>query len=369
MTLPSDDPLALLDDPDTEGLTARLLELDGPADERGEWPEGLWDLLVEAGAARWSIPEAFGGLGLDRPSLVRREVAVAEGSLTAAFILSQFQAATRRLVAAAEVGHGGAEGWLRAIARGNAFPTIGTSQLTTSKRKGGRALAASVIDGGGFRLDGAMPWVTAAARADVFITGGVLEDGRQVLGALPKGRSGVAVGSSMPLAALQASCTAEVACEGAILEAGDVLFGPDPDVLALASGAGSSGAGGLETSALAIGQARAALRALRALAPGRDELGEPIEALEASWNAIAADLRDAAEGRPGAPNAAEIRTRANPFVIRACHAYLTARKGTGFLRTDSAQRWARQAMFFLVWSCPGPVARAALLDFAGICPA
>ena len=76
----------------------------------------------------------------------------------------------------------------------------------------------------------------------------------------------------------------------------------------------------------------------------------------------------AAEGRSGAPSAAEVRTRANPFVLRATHAYLTARKGTGFLRTDPAQRWARQAMFFLVWSCPGPVARAALLDFAGICP-
>ena len=48
-------------------------------------------------------------------------------------------------------------------------------------------------------------------------------------------------------------------------------------------------------------------------------------------------------------------------------AYLTARKGTGFLRTEPAQRWARQALFFLVWSCPTPVAQAAIRDLAGLC--
>jgi hypothetical protein len=39
---------------------------------------------------------------------------------------------------------------------------------------------------------------------------------------------------------------------------------------------------------------------------------------------------------------------------------LTASKGTGFLRDHPAQRWARQALFFLVWSCPRPAAEATL---------
>jgi hypothetical protein len=62
-----------------------------------------------------------------------------------------------------------------------------------------------------------------------------------------------------------------------------------------------------------------------------------------------------------------VRGQANALVLRATQAYLIARKGTGFLRTEPAQRWARQALFFLVWSCPGPVAQSTLRDLVGLC--
>ena len=75
----------------------------------------------------------------------------------------------------------------------------------------------------------------------------------------------------------------------------------------------------------------------------------------------------AARGEPGAPAASDVRAEANALVLRATQAYLTARKGSGFLRSDPAQRWARQALFFLVWSCPGPVAEASIRDLAGLC--
>jgi alkylation response protein AidB-like acyl-CoA dehydrogenase len=366
MTDLTGDPLSTLDDPAVTDLASRLAALDGPADASEGWPEALWSALQEFGVPRWPVPRAYGGDGLDRVTMVRREAGLAEGSLTAAFIFSQFNAATRRLATAADRGHDGAAEWLRAIASGRAFPTIGTSQLTTSRRRGSRALVAESVPGGGYRLHGAMPWVTAASRADLFVVGAVLDDDRQVLIALPSDRDGLSVGAPMPLAALQASCTTEVVCDAVRVEPPEVLFGPDPDVMAVASDGG--GAGSLETSALAVGQALAALRALRELAPVRDDLDEPVEALDATWREIADALLAAAGGRPDAPSAAELRARANRFVLRATHAYLTARRGSGMLRTEPAQRWARQAMFFLVWSCPGPVARAALRDFAGICP-
>ena len=63
----------------------------------------------------------------------------------------------------------------------------------------------------------------------------------------------------------------------------------------------------------------------------------------------------------------QIRTQAKSLVLRSTQAYLTARRGAGFRRTDPAQRWARQALFFLVWSCPTPVAQAAIRDLAGLC--
>ena len=130
---------------------------------------------------------------------------------------------------------------------------------------------------------------------------------------------------------------------------------------------GAAGTGGLETSAVALGQARVALVALHDLAASRDDLIEPLIALSESWSQLAADLMGAAESRPDAPEPGSIRARANALVLAATQAYLTARKGTGFLKSEPAQRRARQALFFLVWSCPAPVARASLRDLAGLC--
>jgi alkylation response protein AidB-like acyl-CoA dehydrogenase len=209
-----------------------------------------------------------------------------------------------------------------------------------------------------------MPWVTAAARADVIVTGAATEDGLQLLIALPVDRSGLEVREAFALAALQASRTSEVVCGGVSVASDDLLAGPGPEVMAIP---GLAGTGGLETSALALGQARAALVALEAEAPSRVELVEPLEALVASWHETWDDLNAAALGLSDAPTSAEVRAAANGMVLRATQAFLAARKGTGFLRSEPAQRWARQALFFLVWSCPGPVADATIRSLARLC--
>ncbi len=342
-------------------LVAGLSARDGTVDEAGEWSEPLWQTVMEGGANRWTLPAAFGGLGCDRPTLIRRYARAAEGSLTAAFVLTQHDAAIRRLLPAAD--RGPIADWLRAIGQGRAFATVGISQLTTSRRHGSAALVARE-QGGAYRLDGVMPWVTGAVRADLIVTGAVLDDGRQMLLVLPMDRPGVSVQEPFALAALQASCTAEVRCENVAVSSADLLAGPMPDVM---SSPGAASTGGLETSALAMGQARAALMALGHETLKRDDPIEPFEALASSWSSLADDLLAAASGRDGATAPGEIRRRANALVLRCTQAYLTARKGTGFLRSEPAQRWARQALFFLVWSCPSPVAQASLRDLAGVC--
>ena len=145
----------------------------------------------------------------------------------------------------------------------------------------------------------------------------------------------------------------------------DLLAGPAIDMLAHA---GAAGTGGLETSALALGQARAALgpwpSCARPRRPGRAG-GRPLRRL--ARRLVAADRPRPRQARRPLPG--QVRGQANALVLRLTQAYLTARKGTGFLRTEPAQRWARQALFFLVWSCPGPVAQAAIRDLAGLCSA
>jgi hypothetical protein len=61
-----------------------------------------------------------------------------------------------------------------------------------------------------------------------------------------------------------------------------------------------------------------------------------------------------------------LRQRANSLVQRASQAALAAAKGSGYVVGHPAGRWCREALFFLVWSCPQPVAAANLCELAGI---
>lgn len=72
----------------------------------------------------------------------------------------------------------------------------------------------------------------------------------------------------------------------------------------------------------------------------------------------------AADPAPGTAESLTLRTQATLFALRVTQAALLLAKGAGFVAPHPAQRLACQAHFFLVWSCPRPVAdgvRAALL--------
>ena len=252
--------------------------------------------------------------------------------------------------------------WLHEIGAGHAFATVGISHLTTSRRLGATA---DEISPGAFKVEGTIPWVTAAlARPG---------SGRRAPSWRMAERSclpcrlidrALSFEPPFPLAALQASCTAEVVLENVLVDDALVLAGPAVDVM---SHPGAVGTAGLETSALALGQAHAALAAPLRLEPPQAELAEPLEVLCDNWQSLWKQLIAQARGEPGAAPSTQIRSAANSLVLRSTQAYLTVMKGTGFLKTEPAQRWARQALFFLVWSCPTPVAHAAIRDLAGLC--
>src|SRR4029079_8957033 len=131
----------------------------------------------------------------------------------------------------------------------------------------------------------------------------------------------------------------------------------------------SSGVGGVtgshETSTLAIGLAWAAIDFLAAEAAKRPDLSEPMLALRAEHEGLLCDLLEVVRGM-SACTKESIRQRANSLVLRATQAALSAAKGTGYVLGHPAGRWCREAMFFLVWSCPQPVSAANLCELAGI---
>lgn len=330
----------------------------GAADGQAVWPAPSWDLVRQAGVLRWCIPAAYGGQGLGGLDLLAGYAGLAQACLTTCFILSQRDAACRRI---RDSGHEElCRELLPPLARGERFATVGLSQLTTSRQHLKPALVAKV-QGDDFLLDGVMPWVTGAPQADHLITGAVLEDGRQILAALPGNLPGVSVAPPLDLMALQGSLTAEVRCEQVLLKRRWLLAGPAEQVLA----GGRGGTGGLETSCLALGLARAAIDYLSQEAGTRAELKATAERLEQTRQNLWKEIHHLLQGTATPEAASALRARANSLVLRATQAALTASKGTGFLRQHPAQRWARQALFFLVWSCPRPAAEATLAFLSG----
>jgi alkylation response protein AidB-like acyl-CoA dehydrogenase len=333
-----------------EQALAVLAERAAVSDAEAQWPAASWEALRASGVTGWMIPPEYGGAGRDRLGLLEGYGLLAGACLTTCFILSQRDAACRRLLAA------GNEVLCRELlpplARGERFITVGLAQLTTSRQHGRPALVAR-LEGERIFLDGVMPWVTGAARADHFLTGAVLDDGRQVVLVVPGDTPGVRVGDPQPLMALQGSLTAEVRCEGVALDRKWLVASPGGKGLAAGRGPGS-----LETSGLALGLATAAVAYLEVEAQKRPEWHDLAGDCRASLEGVREKVRALARGEADAEEASRVRARANALVLRVTQLALAVAKGAGFVRTHRAQLWARQALFFLVWSCPRPALEA-----------
>src|SRR5436190_22789108 len=141
----------------------------GAADTEGQWPLELLRLLDTSDAWRWSIPPAFGGSEWASTDLLNAYEDLAAACLTVAFILSQRDAALRRLVAFASPAL--KQELLPRLASGEWFTTIGLSQLTTSRQHVQPTLLVTAGPAGHFTLHGEIPWVTGADRAAFIVIG------------------------------------------------------------------------------------------------------------------------------------------------------------------------------------------------------
>jgi alkylation response protein AidB-like acyl-CoA dehydrogenase len=290
--------------------------------------------------------------------------------MTAALILTQHDGACQ-LIAASDATDLKRR-WLPGLAAGDRLATVGISQLTTSQRGNGPAMRAAV-DGDGFQLDGFMPWVTSAGRCDLIVTGGVfaetdaagrVPEGHQILAALPIDREGVEIPDQpMQLAALGASWTSAVTCRRVWIDAADVIRGPAERVLSIRAPVKS-----LTVSATGIGLAEALLELIdESRARRRAGFVEVCDRLAARLDALRAQLHDAADRRGDDPAAEfpaeQLRASINDLLQRLAITCITMSKGTGLLLDYAAQRLAREAMFFLVWSAPESVQTATLAGF------
>ncbi len=322
------------------------------------WPSQLINDLRTVQAFRWTIPQEFGGSELPVQSLLANCIELARGDLLATFILSQFQAACQRIVSGNSdfvKSH-----WLPGLASGDWFATVGISHLTTSRQHTAPAVRVAAMKGG-YVLDGEIPWVTGAPQAHAIVIGGTLGDERQILAVVPTNRDGLHIGAPLPLLALAGSETSFVSLRSVFVAEHELIAGPLPEVIKSSS---SGGAGSLTTSSLAIGHALGSLDSLQMEANIRPQLSRIHSDLQLDVETLRIKLLQSTSGAVATSSAESIRKDATELALRSAQALLTACKGAGFVADHPAGQFCREALFFLVWSCPEAVANQLLTSFS-----
>lgn len=347
----------------------RVRDLAGRTRSEGPWASGCFAELAARGILARFVPADCGGpeecegMPADEPTLLTVLAGIARVCLTTALALSQWASAVRLLAAADD---GFCRSLLPDLAAGRRFTTVGISQLTTSRRHVASApvVASSLRSGAeGWRIDGCCPWVTGGDSVDTIVTAAAVAnaDGLPPDAAffvVERPSPGVLVEPPLPLLALGGSRTSQVRLDGV-----------RPLASIPMSRGGVPRAGGLATSALAIGAARGSADILTSLAsepPGRPDVARVAEAIESETDSLFRRLT----GTPAADQEAReaLRSAANGLVARAASAALLAAKGAGFVEGHPAGRACLEALFFQVWSCPQPVTERTLCELAGLAP-
>ena len=347
-------------DPVLDDLTRLLAELAAQQDTDESWPQQQLQACGQYGVYEWFLEPDQGGQGWSELDLIRGYLRLSAACLNTTFVITQRTGACRR-IALGESDYARSQ-LLGDLLKGNIFATVGISHLTTSRRHLKRPVLHAHVTEDCVILDGYSPWVTGAMHADVLVVGATLDDDRQVLVAVPSDVRGVIVENPARLVGLTASQTGPVRFEQARVDRKWLLAGPAHQVMQQGVGAKS---GGLQTSTLAIGLADAALTYLESESENRPDLSPAGNALRTEWSGLRDDLLGLADGRQVCSNE-QLRSRANSLVLRAAQAGLSAAKGAGYMVGHPAGRWCREALFFLVWSCPQPVREANLCEMARI---
>jgi alkylation response protein AidB-like acyl-CoA dehydrogenase len=349
-----------LDDPAIDELCEQLASLADSLDLSGSWPRQQLAWCREVELFRVFAPADWGGLDWSETDVLALYMRLAAACLTTTFILTQPHGVIRRLAESSNDTLRGAV--LPSLVHGEQFASVGISQLTTSRRHLAQpAMRARAVDNH-FILDGLCPWVTGGVEADYVLTGAQFEDGRQLLAIVHTNMPGVTFDPPSKMVGLTATLTGSMRCRSVRIDPAWVMAGPIEDVMKLQRGART---GSLQTSSLAVGLSTAAIEFLEEQAQSRPELQTIVPVLRQEQVQLRDDLLQTSAGT-ASHTTDSLRSRANLLALRTTQSALTAAKGTGYLQGHSVGRWCREALFFLVWSCPQPVASATLCELAGI---
>ena len=315
--------------PSMDLLCSKLAEL-AVTNSKQDWPREQFDACRSGGVLSWFLPKPWGA-EWPETEILKGYMRLAASCMTTTFVITQFVAAARRIAACENQTL--KDELLSQLSKGEKFVTVGISHLTTSHRHLARPVLTAAETESGFVLNGFSPWVTSASQADFIVTGAAEVDsgdqptGRQILIAAATDTAGVSIGESNQLVSLSASQTGRVNFENVAVDRRWLMAGPIENVLPSLS---ASSTGGLQTSALALGLATAAIDFMKQQSAGRPELQSNVDAFAKQLSEVTDGMFSIADGNPGCSKQ-DIRKQANSLAIRATQAALVAAKGAGYV--------------------------------------
>lgn len=298
--------------------------------------------LCERGMMAMRRPAAYGGPELDEGSFRCFQESVARASGSLAFLQTQHQSAVSMIAKGDNADLKAA--MLPGMGDGSVLCGIGFSQL---RRPGDPMMRASRV-AGGYRLDGAVPWVTGHGFYGSFLIGAALPSGEAVFGVVPfvdsdqEGGGSIRFEGPMRLAAMESPQTMSAELAGWFLADEFVAFiKPDGWIQ------GNDMINVTLQAWFALGCARAGLDIVWG---AYEKKGAAF--LKEAWEALDGELERcrAAAGEQGSPVEERLRVRAwaIDLAARCSHAGVISSSGAANSVLHDAQRVYREALVYTV---------------------
>ncbi len=297
------------------------------------------DQLAAAGLYGVVGPEHV--TGTTPSAAVYREVAelLAGADGTTWFVWFQHHPVVKMLTASAN--HELAQRWLPSLCAGTIQAGVAFSHLRSE-----RLVMPAVRTDGGWRLSGTAPWCTGWGLLDLVLVGATTADDEVLFALVPLADAGgMGRGSDLGLAAMGGTHTAPLQLDDyEVADADVVLRAPRT------TWADADAAAGANVQPSTFGVARAALTELAMVSEQAQEAAAAL-----SWRLEEVRHRAYALVDDVAPAEAvderlQLRAQALMLGVEATSALVAAVGGRAMTGDHPAQRWAREAMFHLVFA-------------------
>lgn len=248
-------------------------------DERGEFPREVMAAAASEGLLGITIPEAFGGLGLDYVSYALAIEAISHASATVGVSLVAHHSLVADLIAYAGRARQ-REQWLRPMARGEAIGAFALSEPEAGTDAANQQTRAERITGG-YRIVGQKVWVANAEAASVAIVFASTRPGQRGQGVsaflVPMDLRGITRTARADSLGVRGLGCMDLSLDVEVTD--DQVLGPVDQGFRLAMWALQGGRVGVAAQALGIGDA--AIAEAIAFAKQRHTFGRPIARYEA----------------------------------------------------------------------------------------